>query len=372
MLVAATVKRTASTACCSRPDRGLDACSRSACSGSAPTSSSSPIRSRWVSPPASPSSSSRARSRISSACALAGPGARRARRQAAGALGGTLPTPTPPPIAAVARDDRRHLGAKQLRPHWPGMLIAVAVAAAATRAARPSGRDHRLAVRRHPAHAAGAGAAGHQLRRRSQAVLPSAVSFALLGAIETLLSAVVADGMTGRRHRSNCELVAQGVANIASSLFGGICVTGTIARTATNVRAGAHGPVAGMLHARVPAAVHAARGAARELHPARGLARRARRRRLEHGREARRSRRCCARRSGEARRAARDIPADGVPRPNRGDRRRLRARLRAVHPPDVALDAIATHTALVEDDRADAPREGGSATTRRSRPTRTS
>jgi SulP family sulfate permease len=54
--------------------------------------------------------------------------------------------------------------------------------------------------------------------------------------------------MTGRRHRSNCELVAQGAANIASSLFGGICVTGTIARTATNVRAGARGPISGMLH----------------------------------------------------------------------------------------------------------------------------
>ena len=54
--------------------------------------------------------------------------------------------------------------------------------------------------------------------------------------------------MTGRRHRSNCELVAQGLANIASALFGGICVTGTIARTATNVRAGARGPVSGMLH----------------------------------------------------------------------------------------------------------------------------
>jgi SulP family sulfate permease len=81
------------------------------------------------------------------------------------------------------------------------------------------------------------------------AVLPDAASFALLGAIESLLSAVVADGMTGRRHRSNCELVAQGVANIVSPLFGGMCATGTIARTATNVRAGAHGPVAGMLHA---------------------------------------------------------------------------------------------------------------------------
>lgn len=81
------------------------------------------------------------------------------------------------------------------------------------------------------------------------AVLPNAIGFALLGAIESLLSAVVADGMTGRRHRSNCELVGQGVANIASGFAGGFCVTGTIARTATNVRAGAHGPVAGMLHA---------------------------------------------------------------------------------------------------------------------------
>ncbi len=80
------------------------------------------------------------------------------------------------------------------------------------------------------------------------AVLPAALSFALLGGIESLLSAVVADSMTGRRHRSNCELVAQGVANIASALFGGICVTGTIARTATNVRAGARSPVAGMMH----------------------------------------------------------------------------------------------------------------------------
>jgi SulP family sulfate permease len=80
-------------------------------------------------------------------------------------------------------------------------------------------------------------------------VLPAALSFTLLGAIESLLSAVVADGMTGRRHRSNCELVAQGAANIGSALFGGFCVTGTIARTATNVRSGAHGPVSGMLHA---------------------------------------------------------------------------------------------------------------------------
>src|SRR6202008_416695 len=82
-----------------------------------------------------------------------------------------------------------------------------------------------------------------------EAVLPDALAFALLGAIESLLSAVVADSMTGRRHRSNCELIAQGAANVASSLFGGICVPGTIARTATNIRSGARGPLAGMLHA---------------------------------------------------------------------------------------------------------------------------
>jgi SulP family sulfate permease len=80
-------------------------------------------------------------------------------------------------------------------------------------------------------------------------VLPMALSFTLLGAVESLLSARVADGMTGRKHRSNMELVAQGAANIASAIFGGISVTGTIARTAANVRAGAYSPVSGLLHA---------------------------------------------------------------------------------------------------------------------------
>jgi len=80
-------------------------------------------------------------------------------------------------------------------------------------------------------------------------LLPSAFTIAFLAGVESLLSAMVADGMTGRRHRSNCELVAQGVANIGSALFGGLPATGAIARTATNVRAGARSPVAGMLHA---------------------------------------------------------------------------------------------------------------------------
>jgi SulP family sulfate permease len=80
-------------------------------------------------------------------------------------------------------------------------------------------------------------------------VLPTAISFTLLGGVESLLSAKVADGMTGRKHRYNMELVAQGLANVISALFGGISVTGTIARTATNIRAGARSPLAGMMHA---------------------------------------------------------------------------------------------------------------------------
>ncbi len=82
-------------------------------------------------------------------------------------------------------------------------------------------------------------------------LLSPALSIALLAGIESLLSAVVADGMTGRRHRSNTELVAQGVANIASPIFGGIPVTGAIARTATNVNNGGQTPIAGIIHATV-------------------------------------------------------------------------------------------------------------------------
>ncbi|MCL2218532.1 MAG: sulfate permease [Chitinispirillia bacterium] len=83
-----------------------------------------------------------------------------------------------------------------------------------------------------------------------QALISPAISIALLGAIEALLSAVVADGMTGgKRHRSNMELVAQGAANIVSPLFGGIPATGAIARTATNIRNGGRTPIAGIIHA---------------------------------------------------------------------------------------------------------------------------
>lgn len=82
-----------------------------------------------------------------------------------------------------------------------------------------------------------------------QTLFPDAITIALLGSIESLLSAVVADGMTGHRHRSNCELVAQGFANIGSIIFGGIPATGAIARTTANLRLGAKTPVSGMIHA---------------------------------------------------------------------------------------------------------------------------
>ena len=138
-------------------------------------------------------------------------------------------------------------GLRKWRPNWPGMLIAVAVGAVAvwlfglpveTIGTRFGGIPESLPAPAVPMWSL----------EKIQAVFPDALAFTLLGAIESLLSAVVADGMSGRRHRSNCELVGQGIANIGSALFGGICVTGTIARTATNVRSGARGPIAGMLH----------------------------------------------------------------------------------------------------------------------------
>ena len=163
------------------------------------------------------------------------------------ALAGALPSANGAAMLVAGGVVAVIVGLRRLRPGWPGMLVAVALAAAATAllqlpvetiGSRFGGIPSALPAPHLPAISLD----------RIGAILPSALSFALLGGIESLLSAVVADSMTGRRHRSNCELVAQGAANIASALFGGICVTGTIARTATNVRSGAHGPVAGMLH----------------------------------------------------------------------------------------------------------------------------
>ena len=81
-----------------------------------------------------------------------------------------------------------------------------------------------------------------------KSLIPSAITIAFLAGIESLLSAIVADGMTGTRHRSNCELMAQGIANIGSVVCGGIPATGALARTATNIKTGAKTPMAGMVH----------------------------------------------------------------------------------------------------------------------------
>jgi len=137
---------------------------------------------------------------------------------------------------------------RRYRPAWPGFLIVVGAAAllcvvpglpVETIGSRfggiPAELPH-LAIPRIPFE-------------RTRELFPSSFTIAFLAGVESLLSAVVADGMIGGRHRSNCELIAQGIANVASALFGGLPATGALARTATSVRSGARSPVAGMLHA---------------------------------------------------------------------------------------------------------------------------
>jgi SulP family sulfate permease len=136
---------------------------------------------------------------------------------------------------------------RKVRPTWPAFLIAVASASLVSFALHLDVATVTSQFGAVPRSLPAPALPTFSLAKL-QAILPDAFSIAVLGAIESLLSAVVADGMSGRRHRSNCELGAQGVAQIASILFGGICVTGTIARTATNVRSGARGPVSGMFH----------------------------------------------------------------------------------------------------------------------------
>jgi sulfate permease, SulP family len=133
------------------------------------------------------------------------------------------------------------------RPTWPGMLIAIAIASVLALVLQLPIETigTRFGEIPHSLPAPHAPDISYDLLLQ---VLPAAFSFTLLGGVESLLSAKVADSMTGRKHRSNMELVAQGIANIASALFGGISVTGTIARTATNIRAGGRSPLSGMLH----------------------------------------------------------------------------------------------------------------------------
>jgi SulP family sulfate permease len=164
------------------------------------------------------------------------------------ALGHALPTLNPAALGVGVGSAALIFLLRRLAPNWPGMLIAVILAAVAAW------------LFHLPVETIGSrfgqlpdGLPGPRLPDLSYAtvvdVLPAALSFTLLGAVESLLSAKVADGMTGRKHRYNMEVVAQGIANVASAVFGGISVTGTIARTATNIRAGARSPVSGMAHA---------------------------------------------------------------------------------------------------------------------------
>ena len=137
---------------------------------------------------------------------------------------------------------------RRVRPNWPGFLITVIAGALL------------VATIHLPVATIGTRFGGiaatwphfsvpHIPLERTRDLFPSSFTIAFLAGVESLLSAVVADGMIGGRHRSNCELVAQGVANIASALFGGLPATGAIARTTTNIRSGARSPVAGMAHA---------------------------------------------------------------------------------------------------------------------------
>ena len=139
-------------------------------------------------------------------------------------------------------------GLRRWAPRAPGFLLAVLAAAGATAlwqlpvdtiGSRFGGIPSSLPMPQWPAVSP----------ERLIALLPSALTIAFLAGIESLLSAVVADGMSGGKHRPNTELVAQGIANTASALVGGLPATGAIARTATSIRSGARTPVAGMLHA---------------------------------------------------------------------------------------------------------------------------
>ena len=163
------------------------------------------------------------------------------------AIRDAIPTISPATVAVAVLSVAVILMVRRARPTWPAFLIAVAVSAAICVAfhldVATVSSQFGVIPRSLPAPALPPFSI-----EKLQAVLPDAFAIALLSAIESLLSAVVADGMTGRRHRSNCELGAQGIANIVSVMFGGICATGLIARTATNVRSGARGPLAGIFH----------------------------------------------------------------------------------------------------------------------------
>ncbi len=163
------------------------------------------------------------------------------------ALSTHLGTLTISAVALTAAGLAIILALRRWRPHWPGFLLAVLACSllalvlphADTLGSRFGALPAALPVFSLP----------RIPFERTLELLPASLTIAFLAGIESLLSALVADGMTGFRHRSSAELVAQGIANVGSALVGGLPATGAIARTATNVRAGARTPVAGMLHA---------------------------------------------------------------------------------------------------------------------------
>lgn len=164
------------------------------------------------------------------------------------AYGKHLATTQPATVALAVLGLAVIVALRRWKPNWPGFLIALVICTfvgvgfavpAETVGSRFGDLPSTLPIFDFP----------HIPFERTFELLPASFTIAFLAGVESLLSAVVADGMIGGRHRSNGELMAQGVANVGSALFGGLPATGAIARTATNVRAGGRSPVAGMLHA---------------------------------------------------------------------------------------------------------------------------
>lgn len=163
------------------------------------------------------------------------------------AIGGAIGSTNPWALALAGIALATMLLLRRYAPRAPGLLIAVAIAALLTWAlglpvdtigSRFGGIPSGLPSFQWP----------EITLARLQQLLPAALTIAFLAGVESLLSAVVADGMAGTRHRSNAELIGQGVANASSALIGGLPVTGAIARTATNIRAGARSPVSSLVH----------------------------------------------------------------------------------------------------------------------------
>ncbi len=165
-----------------------------------------------------------------------------------GAYAGALPTMNLAAVGVGAASLAGLIVLRKLVPRWPGPILVLAASSAVvfafslpveTIGSRFGEIPHLPPTPQLPAWD----------WARLRELFPDAVTVALLAAIESLLSAVVADGMTGDQHKPGAELLGQGVANIASVIFGGIPATGAIARTATNIRAGGHTPLSGMIHA---------------------------------------------------------------------------------------------------------------------------